>query len=143
MTAGLRQRLIGIAAAMLVALAPAIALGDDNFFAGKTITLIAGYPPGGGVDGEMRLVAKYFPRYVPGNPGLIAKNMPGAGGAILGNNLYNVAEKNGLTLGMAGRSSFLLSNVVPQKGISYDLTKFSYVGGAGSTNSILWLRKET
>jgi tripartite-type tricarboxylate transporter receptor subunit TctC len=69
--------------------------------------------------------------------------MPGAGGAILGNHLYNVAEKTGLVLGMAGRSSFLLSNVVPQKGISYDLAKFSYIGGAGSTNSILWLRQET
>ncbi|MGE5537114.1 MAG: Bug family tripartite tricarboxylate transporter substrate binding protein [Gemmatimonas sp.] len=143
MAADIRERLIGLAAAALIALAPAIACADDNFFAGKTLTLIAGYPPGGGVDGEMRLVAKYLPRYVPGNPNLIAKNMPGAGGAILGNHLYNVAEKTGLVLGMAGRSSFLLSNVVPQKGISYDLAKFSYVGGAGSTNSILWLRKET
>jgi tripartite-type tricarboxylate transporter receptor subunit TctC len=119
------------------------AAADANFFAGKSISLIAGYPPGGGVDGEMRLVARYFGRYIPGNPTIVAKNVPGAGGAILGNQLYNMAEKNGLTLGMAGRSSFLLSNIVPQKGISYDLTKFSYVGGAGGTNSILWLRKET
>jgi tripartite-type tricarboxylate transporter receptor subunit TctC len=143
MAAGFRQRLTGVAVAALCALAMTAARADDNFFAGKTLTLIAGYPPGGGVDGEMRLVAKYFPRFVPGNPNLIARNMPGAGGAILGNNLYNVAEKTGLVLGMAGRSSFLLSNVVPQKGISYDLAKFSYVGGAGSTNSILWLRRET
>jgi hypothetical protein len=141
MAAGLR--LTGVAVAALCALVATAARADDNFFAGKTLTLIAGYPPGGGVDGEMRLVAKYFPRYVPGNPTLIARNMPGAGGAILGNNLYNVAEKTGLVLGMAGRSSFLLSNVVPQKGISYDLAKFSYIGGAGSTNSILWLRQET
>jgi tripartite-type tricarboxylate transporter receptor subunit TctC len=122
---------------------PAAAADDSNFFAGKSITLTAGYPPGGGVDGEMRLVAKYFGRYIPGNPTIVAKNMPGAGGAIVGNHLYNVDERDGLALGMPGRSSFLLSNVVPQKGISYDLTKFSYVGAAGGTNSILWLRKET
>jgi tripartite-type tricarboxylate transporter receptor subunit TctC len=131
--------------ALIVAVSPmtdAMA-ADENFFAGKSIALIAGYPPGGGVDGEMRLVAKYFGRYIPGNPTIVAKNMPGAGGAIAANHLYSVAEPDGLSLGMPGRSSFLLSNVVPQKGISYDLTKFSYVGGAGGTNSILWLRKET
>lgn len=120
-----------------------VASAQQNFFAGKSISLTAGYPPGGGVDGEMRLVAKYFGRYIPGNPTIVAKNMPGAGGAIVANNLYSVAAPDGLSLGMPGRSSFLLSNVVPQKGISYDLTKFSYVGGAGGTNSILWLRKET
>ena len=41
---------------------------------------------------------------------------------------------------MPGRSGFLLSNVVPQKVVSYDLTKFSYVGGAGSAVGALWLR---
>ena len=48
--------------------------------------------------------------------------MQGAGGIILANNLYSVAAADGLTLGMPGRSGFLLSNVVPQKNISYDLT---------------------
>jgi tripartite-type tricarboxylate transporter receptor subunit TctC len=44
---------------------------------------------------------------------------------------------------MPGRSGFLLSNVVPQKNISYDLTKFSYVGAAGSAVNALWLTKTT
>jgi tripartite-type tricarboxylate transporter receptor subunit TctC len=137
-----RVACVAVAIAVTASVTPVIA-ADETFFAGKSINLIAGYPPGGGVDSEMRLVAKYFSRYIPGNPTIVAKNMPGAGGAIVANHLYNIAEKNGLTLGMPGRSSFLLSNVVPQKGINYDLTKFAYVGGAGSTNSILWLRRET
>jgi tripartite-type tricarboxylate transporter receptor subunit TctC len=64
--------------------------------------------------------------------------MPGAGGIVLANYLNNAAP-DGLTLGMPGRSGFLLSNVVPQKGIAYDLTRFSYVGGAGSAVNALWL----
>ncbi|MEA2989766.1 MAG: hypothetical protein QOG83_2477 [Alphaproteobacteria bacterium] len=115
----------------------------EDFYAGKTLTIIAGFPPGGGVDGEMRVLTRYFAKYIPGNPVIISRNMQGAGGIILGNHLHNVASADGLTLGMPGRSGFLLSNVVPQKGISYDLTRFSYVGGAGSAANALWLHRRT
>src|SRR5258708_8580085 len=91
----------------------------------------------------MRVLAQHFSRYIPGHPTIIARNMPGAGGIVLGNHLYNVAAADGLTLAMPGRSAFLLSNVVPQKGISYDLTKFAYVGGAGRAVNALWLRRAT
>lgn len=119
------------------------AAAEDNFYAGKSITLFAGFPPGGGVDGEMRIVARSFSKFIPGNPTIVAKNMPGAGGIILANHLYNNTPADGLTIGMPGRSGFLLSKVVKEKGVNFDLAKFDYIGGAGSTNSILWLRKET
>jgi tripartite-type tricarboxylate transporter receptor subunit TctC len=118
------------------------ARADDNFYAGKTITLIAGFPPGGGVDGEMRIVARYYAKFIPGNPTVVAKNMQGAGGIILANHLYNSTEADGLTIGMPGRSGFLLSKIVKEKGVNFDLAKFAYVGSAGSTNSIFWLRRE-
>lgn len=127
----------------VVCLSAGAARADQDFYAGKSITLFAGFPPGGGVDGEMRLVARNFSRFIPGNPTIVAKNMPGAGGIILANHLYNNTEADGLTLGMPGRSGFLLSMVVKEKGVNFDLAKFSYIGAAGSTNSILWLRQET
>lgn len=136
---------IGLSAAVLggvIGLLP-VAAGAQDFYAGKSITLFAGFPPGGGVDGEMRIVAQHFARYIPGNPTIVAKNMPGAGGIILANHLYNNTEADGLTIGMPGRSGFLLSNIVKAKGVNFDLAKFSYIGAAGSTNSILWLRAET
>jgi tripartite-type tricarboxylate transporter receptor subunit TctC len=118
------------------------ARADDNFYAGKTITLIAGFPPGGGVDGEMRIVARYYAKFIPGNPTVVAKNMQGAGGIVLANHLYNSTEPDGLTIGMPGRSGFLLSRIVKEKGVNFDLAKFAYIGSAGSTNSIFWLRRE-
>src|SRR5262249_12464975 len=135
--------------ARIVALSIAIALPGadgayaDDTFAGKTLTVIAGFPPGGGVDGEMRVLTRYFAKYIPGNPVIVSRNMQGAGGIILANHLYNVAAADGLTLGMPGRSGFLLSNVVPQKGIAYDLTRFSYVGGARSAANARWIPRRT
>ena len=132
----------------IVALCIAVALPQgaraaDDVFAGKTINIIAGLPPGGGVDGEMRLLARFLAKYIPGQPTIVARNMQGAGGIILANHLYNLVAADGLTLGMPGRSGFLLSNVVPQKGINYDLTRFSYVGGAGSAANALWVHRRT
>lgn len=114
---------------------------ESSFFAGKTLTLYAGMPVGGGVDDEMRLVSRHLAKFIPGQPGIVARNMPGAGGVVLGNYLRHNASTDGLTLGMPTRSGFLLSNVVTQSGINYDLTDFSYVGGAGSNSVTLWLRK--
>jgi tripartite-type tricarboxylate transporter receptor subunit TctC len=128
---------------IVATLATAGSAAAADFYAGKTLTIIAGLPPGGGVDGEMRLLAQHFSKYIPGHPLIVARNMPGAGGIVLANHLYNVAAADGLTLGMPGRSGFLLSNVVPQKGINYELTKFSYVGGAGSAVNVLWLARST
>jgi tripartite-type tricarboxylate transporter receptor subunit TctC len=117
--------------------------GAQDFYAGKTLTIIAGFPPGGGVDGEMRILSKYFARYIPGQPAIVSRNVPGAGGIVLANHLFRSAAADGLTLGMPGRSGFLLSNVVPQAGISYDVTRFSYVGSAGSAANALWLHQRT
>lgn len=128
----------GIAVALSLSDGPARA---QEPFAGKTITIIAGYPPGGGVDGEMRLTAKHIGRFIPGNPNVVPRNMPGAGGATSGNFIYR-AEPDGLTLGMPARSGFMFSNIIKQDGIAYDLTKFSFIGSAGGTNSILWMRKQ-
>ena len=138
------MRLARAAGLSLVALlAVAGSASAQDFYAGKTLTVIAGFPPGGGVDGEMRVLTKHLARYIPGRPAIVSRNMPGAGGIVLANHLYNSAAADGLTLGMPGRSGFLLSNVVPQGSISYDLTRFSYVGGAGSAANALWLHRRT
>ncbi len=89
---------------------------EGQFYAGKTLTLYAGMPVGGGVDDEMRLAARHLSRFIPGQPTIIARNMPGAGGVVLGNYLRHNAAPDGLTLGMPTRSGFLLSNVVKQSG---------------------------
>ncbi|HEY7299190.1 MAG TPA: hypothetical protein VH684_14890 [Xanthobacteraceae bacterium] len=132
-----------VAITLLALFSSLTAAHAEDFYAGKTLTIIAGLPPGGGVDGEMRVLARYFAKYIPGNPTIVARNMPGAAGIILANSLYNTVAADGLTLGMPGRSGFLLSNVVPQKGVGYDITKFSYIGSAGGAANALWVARRT
>src|SRR3954454_15452932 len=97
-----------LAAVTLAAAAvPAEAQTPAEFFKGKTLTFYVGLSPGGGYDQNARLVAKYFGKYVPGNPTVIVKNMPGGGGIVMTNYVANVAERDGLHIG------------APQRGIPF------------------------
>ena len=56
------------------------AQAGGDFFAGKQISLLIGTTPGGGYDAYARALSRYIGRHIPGNPAIIVKNMPGAGG---------------------------------------------------------------
>ena len=127
---------------LTAALLSSPALAQD-YYKGKTITLFAGQPPGGGIDSEMRLVGHYLGKFIPGEPAVVARNMQGAGGMVLGNHLAGVARPDGLTLGMPGRSGFVLAPVISAGDVKYDLRKFTWIGSSASTNYILWLRRTT
>src|SRR5215813_1706739 len=114
----------------------------QDFYKGKTITLMAGQPPGAGIDSEMRLVAQFLGRHIPGEPSIVPRNMPGAGGLILGNHLYGVAKPDGLTLGMPGRTGFVLAPIISAADTKYDLRKFTWIGSSASGNLVLWMRRQ-
>jgi tripartite-type tricarboxylate transporter receptor subunit TctC len=132
-------RFAALIAGTVIALAVAGQGSAQDFYAGKSITLYAGYPPGGGIDNEMRTMARFIDAHIPGKPNIIAKNMPGAGGLVLGNYLFTKAKRDGFEVGMPGRSGFLLANSIGHKGARYTLTEFTYIGSTASTNAILWL----
>ena len=66
-----------------------------------------GLTPGGFYDRWARLLARYMPKYIPGNPEMIVQNMAGAGSMIAMNHIYNVAKPDGLTLGMPNYGVYL------------------------------------
>jgi hypothetical protein len=47
----------------------------DDFYPGKTVTLFASQPLGGGIDTEMRLVARFLGKFIPGEPSILPMNM--------------------------------------------------------------------
>jgi tripartite-type tricarboxylate transporter receptor subunit TctC len=61
----------------------------------STITVSIASGTGGGYDTYGRLAARHLGRHLPGNPSLVARNQPGAGGIVLANAMYNVAPKDG------------------------------------------------
>ncbi|HEY6259839.1 MAG TPA: hypothetical protein VIY51_29025 [Xanthobacteraceae bacterium] len=141
MSGGARHRSVALAALVLAAAATLGHAAPADFYRGKTLTLFAGQPPGGGIDSEMRLVGRFLGKFIPGEPSILPMNMQGAGGIILGNYLYSLAKPDGLTLGMPGRSGFTLAPVISAADTKYDLRKFTWIGSSASSNFVLWMRR--
>jgi tripartite-type tricarboxylate transporter receptor subunit TctC len=99
----------------------------QDFYKGKTVRFIVGYSPGGSFDLYTRVIARHFPKHVPGNPTTIVENMTGAGGIIAANNLYNVAKPDGLTIG-AWAAPLVLQQIMGNEAAKFDGRKFGYLG---------------
>jgi hypothetical protein len=113
-----------------------------DFFQGKTLTVIVGFAPGGGVDTTARLVARHLARFIPGQPGVVVQNMEGAAGVIAANYLDRRIAPDGLTLAVPGRSWFV-EGIVKSSGVTFDPTKFTWIGSPGAVNSIMFVRSST
>jgi len=127
----------GLALLALALSAPARAQDGDEFFRGKTITIIIPIGPGGAYDAYARLVSRHLGRKLPGNPTIIARNMPGGGGVIASNYLYNVAPQDGTTLAII-TSSFANEQLFGNPQIRYDARKFPAIGRLLDTTSVLF-----
>jgi len=127
----------GCAALILVLAQPACALDEGDFYRGKTITIIVPIGPGGAYDAYARLVSRHLGRHIPGNPVIIARNMPGGGGVIASNHLYNVAPQDGTTLTII-TSSFANEQLFGNPQIRYDARRFLAIGRLLDTTSVLF-----
>jgi tripartite-type tricarboxylate transporter receptor subunit TctC len=126
------------AALALAFLAPRPAAAEEaEFYRSKTITIIIPIGPGGAYDAYARLVARHLARKLPGEPTIVARNMPGGGGVIASNYLYNVAPQDGTTLAII-TSSFANEQVFGNPQIKYDARKFLPVGRLLDTTSVLF-----
>ncbi len=134
----LRRAALGVA---LAAAACAHALAGD-FYADKTVTMIVGFAPGGGVDTGARLVARHLPSFIPGKPSIVVQNMPGAAGIIAANHIYARAAPDGLTLAMPGRE-WPVERALQNPGARFDPLKLAWIGSTGATNDIAWVRADT
>ena len=103
--------------------------------------MIVGFAPGGGVDSQARTIARHLVRFIPGQPAMIVQNMEGAAGAVAANYI-NRAAPDGLTISTPGRSWFI-EGVVRGPAIGFDPTRFTYIGSAGGSNSVAYVRAAT
>ncbi len=126
--------------AAIAALAPLnIAKADavSDFYAGKSISLIISTGVGGGVDTNARIVARHLGNHLPGNPGVVPKNMTGAGHLQATNYLYTQAAKDGTFLG-AILPAFVGYQVLDGRGAQYDARNFNYLGSSDVENANLY-----
>jgi tripartite-type tricarboxylate transporter receptor subunit TctC len=113
----------------------------DPFYKGKTIRIMVGSTPGGFYDRWARIFARYMGKYIPGQPDLIAQNMPGAGSVIATNHVFNVAKPDGLTVVMPLNSVYV-DQLVGRKEVQFDLRKFHWIGSPAVESVIFYMRAD-
>jgi tripartite-type tricarboxylate transporter receptor subunit TctC len=128
-------------AALLLTSQTLVQAQQEAFYQGKTIKVVVGFTSGGFYDRWSRLLARYVPNYLPGNPEMIVQNMPGAGGLIAANHVYNVAKSDGLTIGMTSYGMYL-DQMVGRKEVQYDVRKFHWIGSPEKSEILLYMRSD-
>ncbi|HXV84751.1 MAG TPA: hypothetical protein VEG60_33305 [Candidatus Binatia bacterium] len=116
---------IVIGLALLVS-ASGTALAEE-FYKGKTIYFIVGFPPGGGYDTYTRAIARHIGNYIPGNPTTIVQNMTGAATLVSAHYIYNGAKPDGLTVGVWD-SGLVLRQALGDRAIKFEADQFGWIG---------------
>jgi tripartite-type tricarboxylate transporter receptor subunit TctC len=111
----------------------------EQFYAGKQMELIVGYPPGGSNDVYGRAVAHHIGRFIAGRPQVVFRNMPGAGSILAANHIYNVAPRDGTVLGLLAATN-TLDEKLGATGVKFETAKFTWVGrvAAGTNVTAMW-----
>jgi tripartite-type tricarboxylate transporter receptor subunit TctC len=100
---------------------------DNGSGSAKPIDLIVGYNAGDTYDIYSRLAARYLPRYLPGHPTIVVRNMQGVGSLKAANYLYAQGPRDGSTIGMVGQG-IALDQLVKNPAVQFDARRFSWIG---------------
>jgi tripartite-type tricarboxylate transporter receptor subunit TctC len=131
----LRRAVLTAVAAATIATRPAVA-AEADFYAGKAIQLLIGFSTGGGYDAYGRLLARHMGRHIPGNPRLIAQNMPGAGSLKAVNYLFNVAPRDGTAIAGFAPGVVVEPLLGRSEGTQFDAPSFTWLGSISREVSV-------
>ena len=116
-----------IAAKIVCTPTTALAQTPADFYSGRQVTLIVPTGPGGGYALYGQIFSRYFGNHIPGNPTVIVQYMPGGGGNVAANYLFNVAPKDGAVIASLF-STITVTQALQPSGAHFDATKFSWIG---------------
>src|SRR5689334_2346372 len=137
------NRLMLIAIVLFGVTSPALPQPVAEFYRGKSVEFLVGGAAGGGYDVAARLIANHIGRHIPGNPGIIVRNLPGATGLVMTNQLYNVSKRDGTAIGMPTSNVPLeprLKLISPDGGnMKFDLGRMSFIGTPLQEPQVTWV----
>jgi tripartite-type tricarboxylate transporter receptor subunit TctC len=133
-------RFVAACTVILFAGAPAFGQTPEQFYSGKTVDLVIGYPPAGSNDVYGRLLARHLGKHIPGQPNIVPKNMPGAGSFLALANIANVAPKDGTVIGI-GAPTAPLDEKLGSKGVRFKTAEFNWIGRIDSLVNIVFMWK--
>src|SRR6266849_3606506 len=114
---------------------PSHAASVEDFYKGRTLSIIIGYSVGGGYDTYGRLLSRYLGEHIPGRPSVVPQNMPGAGSLKAANYIYGVAPKDGTAIATFGRT-IPVAPLLTAAGATFDGTKFTWLGSISKDTSL-------
>ena len=134
-------RSTGVALAAFIALLPsgAAAQSAADFYRGKTVSVILGYPGGGSNGVYARVFARHIGKHIPGNPTVVFRSMPGAGSLIAANHLFHVAPKDGTAMGLIS-STIALEELLAPGNVKFKSAQFNWIGRAAPGVNITFVK---
>jgi tripartite-type tricarboxylate transporter receptor subunit TctC len=131
--------LSALAAVLIVPLAHAPAAAQADFYKGKTVTIVVGTRVGGTIGNTALLVSRHMGKYIPGNPTVILRQMPGGAHLNATNHVYNVADPDGLTI-LASNPAIAMAELAKVKQVRFQVQKFQWLGSTGPDGSLFAIR---
>jgi tripartite-type tricarboxylate transporter receptor subunit TctC len=116
------------------------ARADEPFYAGKRLTLLINFAPGGPTDVEGRLLAKHIAKHIDGNPLIVVQNKDGASGMVGSAYLGEVGAKDGSIFGYLTGTSW--AYVVDPGAFRVDFRSYDFIG-AQPGNAVYYIRADT
>ncbi len=124
-----------IALCVLLAAALASSARAEDFYSGKQLRLILGFPAGNDYDLGARLLVKYLPKYIPGQPGIIVQNLPQAASVVAANYLYAQAPRDGTVFGSFSRN-IVNDALTGQPNVTVDPRRLIWLGATSRPSRV-------
>ena len=133
---------IAAACGLATLLWPLAAAAQDSvadFYKGRQVTIVVGYGPGGSASFYAQALAHHMGRFLPGNPGFVVQHVPGAGGLLAANNIYNNAPRDGTVFAITGRT-IGIEPLIGNPNAKFDGRRFGWLGTANveTTTCLSW-----
>jgi tripartite-type tricarboxylate transporter receptor subunit TctC len=134
------SRLLALLFAAVTLLSPTRAGAQSvaDFYRGKTVSMIIGYPPAGANDLYARAVERHIGKHIPGNPSVVPRNMPGGGSLLAANHIFNVAPKDGTVLGLIVPTA-PLEERLGASNVRFKSAQFNWVGRLAPTPNVTFM----
>lgn len=110
-----------------------------QFYKGRTLNVIINYGAGGNTDVQGRTLMRYLEKYIPGQPRVVVRNMPGAGGAVGANFMNKGAKRDGTFMGVF--TTPWMHEVANSGALTDSLSKLVYIGAIGQ-QQVAHVRKD-
>ena len=119
-------------AMLLCAILCASVASAADYYTGKKVDFVIGSDAGGGYDIYARNIGKHLGRFLPGNPTVLPRNMPGAGSGTAAAALFRLSAKDDTVIGALFPGVIVGPLLEDRAQNLFDPNKFEYLATADS-----------